>query len=65
METRFNEVPRDMRNFFVISSVRYIERLIDLTNFRENYQNDRYIEVKVILINLQKTSISGSEKLLL
>ena len=65
METRFNEVPRDMRNFFVISSVRYIEHLIDLTNFRENYQNDRYIEVKVILINLQKTSISGSEKLLL
>ena len=65
METRFNEVPRDMRNFFVISSVRYIEHLHDLTNFRENYQNDRYIEVKVILINLQKTSISGSEKLLL
>ena len=38
--------------FFVISRVRYIEHLHDLTNFRENYQNDRYIEVKLI-INLQ------------
>ena len=31
----------------------YIEHLHDLTNFRENYQNDRYIEVKLISINLQ------------
>ena len=48
METRFNEVPRDRGNGF-----RYIEHLHDLTNFRENYKNDRYIEVKLILINLQ------------
>ena len=64
METRFNEVPRDRGNFFVISRGRYIEHLHDLTNFRENYQNDRYIEVKLI-INFSKSSISGSEKLLL
>ena len=41
---RFNEVPRDWGNLFVISRVRYIENL-DLTNFRENNQNIRYIEV--------------------
>ena len=48
METRFNEVPGDRGNF-----VRYIDHMLhDLKNFRENYQNDRYIEVKLI-INLQ------------
>ena len=47
METRFNEVPGDRGNF-----VRCIEHLHDLTNFWENYQNDRYIEAKLI-INLQ------------
>ena len=44
VETRFNEVPRDRGNLFVISRVRYIENL-DLTNFRENNQNIRYFEV--------------------
>ena len=44
MEPRFNEVPRDWGNLFVKSKVRYIEHL-HLTNFRENYQHLRYIEV--------------------
>ena len=44
MEPRFNEVPRDWGNLFVKSKVRYIEHF-HLTNFRENYQNVRYIEV--------------------
>ena len=52
METRFSEVPRDRGIFFVISWIHYIEHLHDLSNFRENYQDDRYIEVKLI-INLQ------------
>ena len=41
---RFNEVPRDWGNLFVISRIRYIEHL-HLTNFRENYQNVCSIEV--------------------
>ena len=46
---RFNEVPRDWRNLFAILRVRYIEHL-HLSNFRaENYQNNRYIEVKLIV----------------
>ena len=44
MEPRFNEVQRDRGNLLVKSRVRYIEHLY-LTNFRENYQNVRYIEV--------------------
>ena len=44
VEPRFNEVPRDWGNLHVKSRVRYIEHL-HLTNFRENYQNVRYIEV--------------------
>ena len=32
---RFNEVPRDWTNLFVISRVSYIAQL-DLTNFRKN-----------------------------
>ena len=51
VEPRFNEVPRDRGNLLVKSRVRYIEHL-HLTNFRENYQNVRYIEVWLI-INLQ------------
>ena len=35
-----------------MSRVHYIEHLHDLSNFRENYQNYRYIEVK-LTINLQ------------
>ena len=35
VKPRFNEVPRDRRNLFVISRVSYIEQL-DLTNFRKN-----------------------------
>ena len=46
---RFNEVPRDWRNLFAILRVRYIEHL-HLSNFRaENYQNNRYIEIKLIV----------------
>ena len=41
MEPRFNEVPRDWENWFVMSRVRYIENL-DLTNLRKNSQNVRY-----------------------
>ena len=44
VEPRFNEVPRDWENMFVKSRVRYIGHL-HLMNFRENYQNFRYIEV--------------------
>ena len=51
VEPRFNEVPRDWGDLFVIARVRYIENL-DLTNFRENNQNIRYIEVK-LMINFQ------------
>ena len=45
MEPRFSEVPRDWANLFLESKVRYIEHF-HLTNFRENYQNVRYIEVR-------------------
>ena len=51
MEPPFNEVQRDRGNLLVKSRVRYIEHL-HLTNFWENYQNVRYIEVQLI-INLQ------------
>ena len=44
VEPQFNEVPRDWGNLFVISRVRYIENF-DLTNFRENNKNMRFIEV--------------------
>ena len=44
VKPRFNEVLRDWRKLFVISRVSYIEQL-DLTNFRKNNQNARYIEV--------------------
>ena len=46
MEPRFNEVAGDRPNLFVKSRVRYIENL-DITNFRGNDQNVRYIEVIV------------------
>ena len=51
MEPRFNEVPRDRGNLFILSRVHYIEHL-HLKNFQDNYQNVCYIEVKLI-INLQ------------
>ena len=44
VEPRFNEVPSDWGNLFVISRVRYIENL-DITNLWKNNQNVRYIEV--------------------
>ena len=44
VEPRFNEVPTDRGNLLIKSRVRYIEHL-HLTNFRENHQNIRYIEV--------------------
>ena len=55
MEPRFNEVQRDWGNLFVISRVCYIEHL-HLTNFRENYQNVRYIKVW-LKINLQNPAL--------
>ena len=42
VEPRFNEVPRDWGNVFVISRVHYIQNL-DLTNFWKNRQYVRYI----------------------
>ena len=48
---RFNEVPRDRGNLFILSRVYYIAHL-HLKNFQDNYQNVCYIEVKLI-INLQ------------
>ena len=44
VEPRFNEVPRDWANWFVISRVRYIENLV-ITNLLENNQIVRYIGV--------------------
>ena len=44
VEPRFNEVPRDWANWFVISRVRYIENLV-ITSFLENNQSVRYIGV--------------------
>ena len=44
VEPRYNEVPRDWGNLFVISRVRCIENL-DITNLWKNNQNVRYIEV--------------------
>ena len=44
VEPRFNEVPRDWANWFVISRVRYIENLV-ITNFLENNLSVRYNEV--------------------
>ena len=56
VEPWFHEVPKDWGNLFVISRVRYIQYL-HLTNFRKNYQNVHYIEVKLI-INLQNLAFS-------
>ena len=42
VEPRFNEVPSDWGNVFVISRVHYIENLY-LTNFWKNRQYVRYI----------------------
>ena len=47
-EPRFNEVPRDWGNLFVISRLRYIKNF-DLTKFWENKQNVRYIEVQLMI----------------
>ena len=41
VEPRFNEVPRDWGNLFIIWRVRYIENL-DITNLWKNNQNVRY-----------------------
>ena len=57
MEPRFNEVPRDWGNLFVKSKVRYIEHF-HLTNYRENYQNVRYIEVRgVVLLGILRGGV--------
>ena len=47
LETRFNEVPRDWENVFIILRVCYIKHL-HLTIFWENCQNVCYIEVKTV-----------------
>ena len=47
-EPRFNEVPRDWENLFVISRLRYIKSF-ELTTFWENKQNVRYIEVQLTI----------------
>ena len=44
VEPRFNEMPRNWGNLLVVSRVRYTEHL-DLTNFRKDNKNVRYIEV--------------------
>ena len=52
VEPRFNEVPRDWGNWFVISRVRYIEVLFHTLHYywaekyRSLYQGLRYIEVR-------------------
>ena len=47
VEPRFNEMPRDWQNWFVISRVRYIENL-DLTNLRKNDQIVRHVHGWII-----------------
>jgi len=55
VEPRFNEVPRDWGNWFVISRVRYIEVLFHtlryywVETYRSLYRGLRYIEVGVKL----------------
>ena len=44
VEPRFNEVPRDWGNWFVLLRVCYIENL-NITNLQKNNQDVRYIEV--------------------
>ena len=46
-EPRFNELPRDWANWFVISRVRYIENLV-ITNLLENNQSV-HIGVELII----------------
>ena len=52
VQPRFNEVPRDWGNSFVILRVRYTENL-DLTNFRKNNQIIRYIEGWLIIFSFK------------
>ena len=56
MEPRFNELPRDRGNAFVISRVRQIENL-DITNLHESNQNVRYIEVKCKFAFTQRIAV--------
>ena len=44
VEPRYNEVPRDWENVFIISRVRYKRNPV-ITNLWENDQNLRYIRV--------------------
>jgi len=52
VEPRFNEVPRDWGNWFVISRIRYIEVLFHTLlcywaeKYRSLYRGLRYIEVR-------------------
>ena len=49
VEARFNEVPRDWSNWFVISRFRNIENLV-IMNFLENNKSVRFIGVYLIII---------------
>ena len=53
MELRFNEVPRDWANWFVISRDRYIKNLV-IMNLLENNQSVRYIGVELIINRTNK-----------
>ena len=53
VEPRFNEVPRDWANWFVISRILYIENLV-ITNLLENNQIVRYIGVQLIINRTNK-----------
>ena len=54
VEPRFNEMPRDWQNWFVISRVRYIENL-DLTNLRKNDQIVRHVDGWIIFFYFFKS----------
>ena len=55
MEPRYNEVPRDRDNYFVISGFCY-KRNPDLTKLPKRYQKLRYIRVE------RKLVVKDSEK---
>ena len=50
VEPRFNEVPRDWANWFIILRIHYIENLV-IMNLLENNQIVRYIEVYRGVVN--------------
>ena len=50
VEPRYNEVPKDWGNVFIITGVRYINKIPLYSEFVENDQNLRYIGVWLIII---------------